>query len=198
MAEFPQAIEYALENECDDRSWSGKRIADVGGGFANDPDDLGGSTIYGISNAIRWREDILPPELGITDFTVPELKKVTRVAAEACYKRIYWSRYGYYVFQQDVANKIQDAAINMNWPKNSLNVTAHRLAQQACNVLGSALDVDGQLGDYSKAAINGYDPQHFLAAYVNELKAHYQAIVAANPGQAKWLKIWIPRAERTH
>jgi lysozyme family protein len=191
MSEFKPAIQYALENECDDRKTSGQRIADVGGGFVNDPDDRGGPTVYGLSEAIRYREDLTPADFLLTDFSNASLKTVTRDTAETVYKRIYWDRYGYAVFSQDVAAKIMDHAININWPKGSSCVTAHMLAQEAAGATP-----DGVLGPNTIAAINHMDPQVFLSKYVDILVTYYTTI-SKKPGQSKFLPIWLNRARRT-
>ena len=137
MSEFPPAIQYVLENECDDMATSGQRIADVG--FTDDPFDMGGSTVYGLSRAIRYRESLMPMDLGIASFSNADLKTVTRANAEAVFRQIYWVKFGYdRIINQDVATKVMDSAVNLNWPKGTYRIPAHLIAQIACNGLGYA------------------------------------------------------------
>ena len=209
-SEFRPAIEYVLTNECDDVARCGKRIADVGGGFGDDPRDRGGATVYGISAAIRWREDVTPAELGIADLTNASLRSVKREDAEAVWRSRYWERYPYReLATQDVATKVFDAAANLNWPKPPFGqlprVPGHRLAQQAANALGTSIAADGILGPNSVDAINSLDAQVFLKAFVGQLVAYYDAIIAKahadavaqnNPAleQECWRPIWMARA----
>lgn len=207
MSEFRSAINFVLWNECDDTAACGKRIADVGGGFVNDPRDRGGATVYGISEVIRTREHISPGDLGIPDFSDASLRMVKREDAEAVYRKIYWEAYGYEQLCQDVATKIMDAAVNLNFRPPF--VTAHWLAQGAANALGCGLSPDGILGQQSIAAINGVDHQLFLQAFVVKLVGHYEAIIAEahrqallqnNPAleQECWRSTWMARAHRLH
>ena len=203
MAEFRPAIDYVLWNECNDTRTAGKRIADVGGGFSDDPRDKGGATVYGLSRVIRQREAILPEELGIPDFHPTSLRQVTREAAERCYKRIYWDRHEFYDFtSQDVATKVLDAAVNLNPP-----AAAYRLLQMVANGLGASLVVDGKLGPITIRAVNALDAQLVLKGLVEALVCHYEAIIAqahraavaaANPAleQDCWREIWLNRAHR--
>ena len=203
-SEFRPAMDYVLWNECDDMTACGKRVADIGGGFVNDKRDRGGATVYGLSKVIRDREGVTPAEIGIPNFSDASLRLTTREAAESVYRRIYWDAYRYEQLAcQDVATKIMDAAVNINF--SPPRVVAHRLAQQAANALGCSLSPDGILGPHSIDGINSLDPQRFLAAFVAQLVAFYEAIIAAaheravaenDPEQECWRGIWMARAHR--
>ena len=192
-------MQFVLENECDDMATSGKRIADVGGGFTDDPFDMGGSTVYGLSRAIRYRESLMPVDLKIASFSNADLKTTTRSNAEKVYHKIYWVKFGYdRIVNQGVSTKIMDSAVNLNWPKGTYRIPAHLLAQIACNSLGAALTLDGSLGPKTVDALNGEDPQRFLAAMVGGLVRWYEGIIHDNPSQDHWRGIWMHRARRTH
>jgi lysozyme family protein len=190
--EFAPTVLYVLRNEVP------PPIPDVGGGFTDDPNDLGGATVYGISKVIRNRENATPAELGIEDFSNAQLKLVTRVAAECFWKTRYWDRYPYAKLSQRCATKVMDAAVNLNWKKGSRNVTAHAVAQLALVslCLMQTSDVDGVLGPKTVNAINAAGDHFFLPAMVDALVSHYEAIITANPSQAVWRKIWMIRARK--
>lgn len=203
MAEFRPAIDYVLFNECDDTRTSGQRIADVGGGFTDDPRDRGGATVYGISRVIRQRDGVTPEELGVPDFHPASLHLVTREAAERCYRRIYWDKHPFADFaSQDVATKVLDMGVNLNPPSS-----AYRLLQLVANGLGAELLVDGKLGPKTVVGVSRLDPQLVLKGLVGALVIHYEALIAQAHRRAVekndprleqdcWREIWLNRARR--
>ena len=137
------------------------------GGYINDPDDPGGETKYGISKASY-------PHLDIANLTVAQ--------ATAIYLRDFWLFNG--LISQTVATKIFDSYVNER----------HDAIKIAQRIVGAA--VDGCYGPCTEDLINAANPFTFLTAFRAELVAHYQAIVAANPNEAKFLKDWLRRANQ--
>ena len=188
MSEFGPAMLAVMRHEC---TWP---IADVGGGFVDDPNDSGGPTVYGLSKVIRLREGLTPEDFEIQDFTNDSLKTVRREVAERIFKRIYWDRYRYgLVENQDVATKIFDAAVNLNPP-----AAAHRIAQRACTILGAQLLEDGVFGARTIVAINGEDSQCFLRGMVDGMILFYEECIRRNPRNEAHRSNWMHRARWTH
>lgn len=142
------------------------------GGYSNDPNDPGGATNFGIEQK-EW------PEINIAT--------ITREQAVAWYQPNYWNKAPYAaIVSQEVATKLFDMHVNCGLG------TAVRMAQEALGFKGS--DVDGGLGPATLAAINAAEPDSFLAAVVDLLKAHYKTLEARNPKLLEFDRGWMARA----
>lgn len=137
------------------------------GGYVNDPLDPGGETKYGISKRSY-------PNVNIASLTVAQ--------AEAIYLRDFWLFGG--ITTQAVATKLFDAYVNMRHD-------AIKIAQRIVSAV-----VDGSYGPHTEATINAMNPSDFLWEFRHDLAAHYQAIVAANPSEGKFLPGWLRRANQ--
>ncbi len=174
MSTFENAIPVVLRHE---------------GGYVFNPDDPGGETNFGISMLIIRREKITPQMLGIPDFNPGSMKLMNVDAAKAIYKTRFWDRYDYgRLNDQFVATKIFDCGVNCG-PER-----AHRMAQQAANACGQKIDVDGNLGPISVAAINACDRGKFLMAMKSEMERYYTTLASQRPKLQQFLKIWLKRA----
>ena len=136
------------------------------GGYVNDPTDPGGETNFGISK--RSYPDIV------------DIKSLTVEEATAIYLRDFWLFGG--IIDQGVANKMLDSYVNMRH-------AAIKIAQRIAGVA-----VDGAYGPNTEAAINTMDPGFFLGKFRAALASYYQAIVANNPAEEKFLVGWLRRA----
>lgn len=137
------------------------------GGYVNDPADNGKETNFGISKSSYPNVDI---------------KNLTVEGATAIYLRDFWLFGG--IVDQGVSNKIFDAYVNMRH-------TAIKIAQRIAGVA-----VDGSYGSQTEAAINALDPGFFLGKFRAALASYYQAIVANNPAEEKFLAGWLRRASQ--
>jgi len=166
MCDFIPAVEVILDHE---------------GGFVDNPADPGGATNYGITARVLgdWR--------GLGRAATPdEVKAMPPEEAVAIYRKRYWQ---YSAIQdQACATKVFDCAVNMG-PHQ-----AHILAQQAANAIGTAIAVDGILGEQSLAAINACDPQEYLNSLCHQQMAFYQNLVDRKPQLAVFRKGWMERA----
>lgn len=150
------------------------------GKFTDDPDDAGGATRWGIT--LNVYREFYP------NATVNDIRNLTLQAARLIYFRKYWMPL-YEKLDQRVADKIFDTAVNQG-PSE-----AHKEAQRSCTVLGHPVDVDGDFGPDTCAAVNACDPLAFLGEYRKEELQVYQEIVQAHPEDEKFLKGWENRAE---
>mgnify|MGYP001580414909 CR=1 FL=1 len=130
MAAFDLAIRVVLAHE---------------GGLADNPNDPGGVTNFGISAKAY-------PSLG-----ADRIRALTQEEAVAIYKRDWWDGRGYdQIRDQAVATKIFDMSVNMGF------TTTVRLVQRALNYLlrkPKEVTADGVMGPETLGAINGLDPE---------------------------------------
>ncbi len=157
MADFNQAI--------------GKTLAHEGGAkFTDDPDDRGGATKYGISQAAY-------PGLDIRNLSEQDARDI--------YKRDYWDRvHGDDITSQVIAENIFDTCVNMGVR------TGSRLAQLAADIEPA----DGIIGSQSVKSLNGTDEGLFIANYTIAKIARYAYICNKNRSQKRFLLGWINRA----
>ena len=109
-------------------------------------------------------------------------------AVEQFYKDNFWNVWEGQL-SDIVAERVLDEAVNAG------PGTAVRILQQAINSLGGTLKVDGGWGPETVAAANVCDQTALENAFRVARKAHYDAIVAANPADAKYQAAWDARAE---
>jgi lysozyme family protein len=162
------------------------------GGWVSNPADPGGETNFGISTLIIKRENITADQLGIdpsTMFQPGYLKPMTVDAAKAIYKQYFWDKYGYqFINDQTAATKVFDCSVNCGPGR------AGTFAQQAADVCGAQLALDGNLGPLSYAAINQIDPKTFIHAFGNSMRFYYNSIVLHNPSLRVFLGNWLRRS----
>lgn len=162
MANFDQALPWILAHE---------------GGWADDPDDPGGATNFGITLATAQRH-------GIPNKT--QLCLITPEQVSDIYRADYWRFSG--VVSQGVATKIFDMAVNFG-----MNA-AVKLVQGALNDLGADLTVDGVWGPKTETCMNAVERQRMLDILVWESILKYKGIVAHRPESHKFLGGWLRRA----
>lgn len=160
MTPFEQAFDYLMVNE---------------GGYVNDPDDSGGATRYGITDATAKRH-----RLDVHTLTVDQAKYIYRLE--------YWAHD--WIRSVPLAIKVFDAGVNMGVG------TGFGILQRACNVMGAGLAVDGKPGPLTKHAVNSRDPDELMQHFVTEMADHYIEIVKRIPKNKKFLKGWLKRARR--
>lgn len=140
---------------------------------ANDPDDAGGLTRYGISQAAY-------PDL--------DIRALTREDAAAIYRRDYWAPIHGDELPLRLAVQTFDHAVNAGV------VPAVRLLQTVCRVTP-----DGVMGPRTIAAARSTASQGGEAgvALADERLAFYAGLILRKPGQSKFGKVWRRRVLRT-
>jgi lysozyme family protein len=179
-ARFQRALDFVLAHE---------------GGFADDPDDPGGATNFGISLRLARDLGVLDRASSLDldldrdgDVDAADIKALTRADAARLYYAVYWLNEGYYRLPLPVAYKIMDLAVNMG------PAQAHRLTQRALRSCGFVLKEDGVLGEHTKGALVDCKPPEFLAALRSEAAGFYRLLAATRPAAAKYLPGWLARA----
>lgn len=178
MANFNEAYSLVIRHE---------------GGYANDPNDLGGETYRGISRKYNptwagWQiVDKVKSERPIkTNEVINEVN--LKVLVKQLYKQKYWDRvYGDRIKSQEVANIFFDFFVMTM--RGSV-----KTMQAALNKTGKKVAIDGAMGPNTLAAINSADPAS-LHNWFKLLRADYhRKRVEKDPSQAKFLKGWLARA----
>jgi type VI secretion system secreted protein VgrG len=152
------------------------------GGYVNHPNDRGGATNLGITQAV-YREYKNNPLADVAQITMPE--------AEDLYKRLYWNP-----LLLDSINSDRVADLLFNQAVNRGVNGAGKLLQRALNGLGSQLLVDGVVGPKTIDAANLVpDDRMLMRELVKAAQVAYVQIVEKNPSQLVFLEGWI---RRTH
>jgi lysozyme family protein len=149
----------------------GKTLAKEGGAkFTDVPNDKGGATKYGISQAAYPNVDI---------------RNLTEQQARDIYKRDYWDRVrGDDLTSQMIAENLFDTAVNMGVR------TASRLAQTMLSIQPA----DGIIGSGSLGVINQQDEKEFMAHFTLVKIGYYANLCNKDRTQSKFLLGWVNRA----
>lgn len=170
MAKFEEAI---------------KDVLDAEGGFVNHPDDKGGPTNFGITQAVlaAYRNKIV---------TVADVKNLTLDEAKEIYKALYWNEIQLdKIDSQLIADVVFDQAVNRG------NRTAIKNLQESYNTISrTKLVVDGDIGPKTISAINEIDSIMIAAAFLKDAQLDYATIVANNSSQRVFIKGWINRTHK--
>jgi lysozyme family protein len=154
MADFRQAVQKTLINE---------------GGYVNDPNDKGGPTKYGITQA---------------DMPGIDIATITQEQAIAYYSAHYWKDLYSQINDQLLAEKLFDMGVLFGVG------TAVRLLQiSMMDVIGMVSD--GAFGPNTLAAVN--QEPNLLPAYRHTLLAHCVNVVTNSPNDSEFVQGWIRR-----
>jgi len=173
MADFKQAYDLMIAHE---------------GGYVNDPADPGGETYKGVARKMhsKWLGwhiiDLLKRQSGFPS----NLDAHAELQGEISlfYEGQFWDTLkADDITDQEIANTIFDFGVNAGI------ATTASLAQMIVGV-----KADGVIGPKSIAAINAFNPSHFLAAFTVAKIARYINIVKKRPSSRKYFYGWICRA----
>lgn len=148
-------------------------------GYANDPDDLGGATMVGVTIA-TYKEYCR--KKGYPVPTIDRLRNMTYAQWLDILKTMFWDRW-----QADkIANQsVAEILVDWVWTSGKYGIT---IPQQ---VLG--VTVDGVVGPKTLAALNKQNPAQFFARIVAERKAYIDRICASRPVNNKYKRGWLNR-----
>jgi len=145
------------------------------GGFVNDPADLGGATMCGVT--LKTYKSIYGQ-----DKTINDMFRMTQDEWRTIMKGEYWDRCrADYIRSQSVAEMLVDWCINSGKP-------AIKGIQRLISV-----DVDGIMGNITLAAINRAESADLWRRLKDARIQYYHSIVAARPANKKFLNGWLNR-----
>lgn len=168
MADFKKALKRTLKFE---------------GGYVSDPDDPGGSTCYGITQATARK-------YGYND----NMRNIPMDLVEKIYKIGYWNPNKLEeISNQLIAENIFDAAVNCGVK------TAAIFLQKTLNELSNnQLQVDGEIGSKTLnllfELINKYKEQKIVDIYIEYREKYYDNICEKNKKLLKYRKGWHNRS----
>jgi lysozyme family protein len=191
MADFDKALPDVLAHE---------------GGYAHDPDDLGGETYKGVSRRFHpdwagWRRiDQARRAQGFPASLARDAALQRQV--RDFYKQHYWDKFqGDALPHQAIADELFDTAVNLGVAR------AATFLQRALNVLNrngalyADLVEDGVFGPRSLATLDAYlrhDPPALLLKALNILQGmHYIEFMRRSPVQEKYARGWLQRVKIT-
>jgi lysozyme family protein len=141
------------------------------GGFANDPDDPGGRTNFGIT------QNVYDPTLK------KDVKNITPDEVHRIYENNYW-REGHC----DAINTVNPNLATIHFD-NCVNCGVGGAARMLQDVLG--VQVDGIIGKQTLAAITS-EPK-LITKYLERRKSYYDRIIANRPKSKKFRSSWYHR-----
>jgi lysozyme family protein len=154
------------------------------GGLSDDPDDPGGRTYRGVTQA-RYNEYRKAKGLPLQD-----VAKMTEQEMREIYWVYYWQPVKGDEFAYPLALAVFDTGVNMG------TVTAIRLLQRAINDLlpqEKWVAVDGKLGPQTITAAKSLNAKTLALKLCDRREERYHAIVRANPKLGKFLRGWLNR-----
>ena len=162
MADFLVSYNWAMDNE--DRGRQYKMVPDA---------PPGAYAISGI-NSFAY-----PTQFAAIN-VIPQTQRGP--AVQNFYQTQFWNTRFAQLLSDDIAKRVFDSAVNMG------PGTAVKVLQTAINqIVTTPIAVDGGWGPNTVAAANGCVAVALVSQFQQARLAHYQAIVAANPADLKYL-----------
>lgn len=174
MADMKRCIDFVLRQE--DSTLSGV--------MTNAAADHGGVTRFGIAAKFH-------PELANTEFFCASMSAQDALPIA---EHAYATQYAAPLHLDALASDAVATAL-LSFGVLEGTKEAATILQNAINMLGVPITVDGKMGPGTVAAANSCDPQKLITAVVQLQKAHFAHIAAVNPTQEKWVHGWDNRAD---
>ncbi len=137
------------------------------GGYVNNPNDVGGATKYGVTQA---------------DMPGINMETITQDQATAYYNIHYWKMHYSEIEQQTIADKLFDMGVLFGVG------TAVKILQHVLKIVE-----DGAFGPVSLLAVNAAEPASLLTAYKMGLVAHAAGIVQTKFQDREFFAGWVNR-----
>lgn len=155
------------------------------GGYTNNPNDKGGPTNFGITQAD------LSKYLG-HNALISEVKNLSEDTAREIYEQRYYYGPSIQKLPEEIQPFIFDSAVN-NGARRAI-----KFIQRVCNQAGYPphLDEDGAMGPKTLAGANwalNEMKDYFLKSLIEERRMFYLLIVDHNPDQSVFIKGWLNR-----
>jgi len=154
------------------------------GGLSDDPDDPGGRTYRGVTQARynQYRKEKGLPLRDVAKMTDEEMREI--------YWKYYWQPVKGDLFDYPLALALFDTGVNMG------TGTAIKLLQRAINDLLPPTKWVKVTGTWDEATLNAtksFNPLTLALKLCDRREERYRAIVRANPRLSKFLKGWLNR-----
>lgn len=186
MGDFNQAYEKTMGHE---------------GGYAHDPDDVGGETYKGVARRYHpsWKGwKIIDSAKGVGFPEDLEFYDDLQVEIKNFYKANYWDVWlGDDINSQEICNEMFDTGVNMGTHR------CQKFLQEALNYLNrneliyNDLVVDSDVGPATLKALHIYlqkDKPRYLLTILNVLQGnHYLNYMKKSPKQEKFARGWLNR-----
>lgn len=148
-------------------------------GFANDPDDLGGATMCGVTLATFTE---YCRRKGYPRPTIVRLKAITYKEWLEILKTMFWDKW-----KADQINNESIALILVDWVWGS-GKYGIAIPQKAIGVTA-----DGIVGPKTIAAVNAKDPKQLFDLIRKERLAYIERICRSRPTNLKYKRGWLNR-----
>lgn len=160
------------------------------GGFADNKNDPGGATNYGVSLRFLKAAGVDINNDGVVDET--DIVALTKEKARTIYKKFWWDEYNYNAIHDlQIARKIFDLSINMG-AKSS-----HKILQRAINEFSEkSIIVDGILGKITLNETNRISidrPKDLLEEIKQKATHFYIDLCERNKSLHCFLDGWLNR-----
>lgn len=187
MGDFNQAYKITMKHE---------------GGYADDPDDVGGETYKGVARRYHpsWKGwEVIDEAKNSTGFPKNlETYNDLQIEVKEFYKAHYWDVWlGDNISNQEICNEMFDTGVNMGTHR------CQKFLQEALNYLNrnellyNDLVVDSDVGPATLVALQIYlqkSKPHYLLVILNLLQGnHYLNYMKKSPKQEKFAKGWLNR-----
>lgn len=155
--------------------------------YTDDPRDAGGPTKWGV--ALNYNRDVIPDKDGNGTINAADVQQLTEADALGIYEKRYWRPNIKAEYPNALAFMLVDMMLNPG-PGAS-----PRLLQKALNACGQKVEVDGDIGGQTLAAVTevaAADLVSLLRALADQRLAYYQS----RPKFPVYGKGWTSRTRR--
>ena len=135
--------------------------------YTNDPRDAGGPTKWGM--ALNYNRDIMPDKDGNGIIDENDVRLLEEPDALVMYEKRYWRPNIKPEYPNALAFMLVDMMLNPG------QGAAPKLLQKALNDCGQHVDVDGDIGGQTLAAVAAVDLVALLHALADQRLAYYQS-----------------------
>lgn len=146
------------------------------GGYVDDPDDPGGATNFGITQATydAWRQK--------HKFALRPVEHIIPEEVSAIYEAEYWREAGCGYLPPKAAVAHFDAAVNVG-PKQAIRFLQAAIGSQA----------DGKFGSLTRKALSQIEETKLIFRMLEERREFYAQLVVRKPKLKKFLQGWNNR-----
>ncbi|MBM3210811.1 hypothetical protein FJZ33_01225 [Candidatus Poribacteria bacterium] len=147
------------------------------GGYSNHPNDRGGPTQFGITQAIFNTAK----QQGVISNTITSVKNLNLNDAKIIYQEMYWDEVSGDALPKDLSIALFDTAVNIGVGRSV------KMLQTILNVTQ-----DGIIGPQTLSAIENYNG-NLVNDFLNARETGYKEIVQNDSSQGVFLKGWLNR-----